>query len=77
MKKVLFTFAAVALLITNEQRQCTYMNPAAEALTGYTVSELQGRPIHVGAVGCNLMGVRACDKTALRPLMPRAGGDVV
>lgn len=30
----------------NEQHQCSYMNAAAERLTGYTLSETRGRPLH-------------------------------
>jgi len=38
--------ASVALFITDEQRQCVFMNPAAEKLTGFTFEELEGKPIH-------------------------------
>ncbi len=38
--------ATVALFIMDERQQCTYMNPAAEKLTGYTLQEVQGRPLH-------------------------------
>jgi PAS domain S-box-containing protein len=38
--------ATVALIIIDEHRQCVYMNPAAEKLTGYSVSEMQGRILH-------------------------------
>jgi PAS domain S-box-containing protein len=30
----------------NERQHCTYMNPAAERLTGYALAEVQDRPLH-------------------------------
>ncbi len=38
--------ATLALFIMDEHQQCTYMNPAAERLTGYSLDELRGRPLH-------------------------------
>ncbi|HZI18708.1 MAG TPA: PAS domain-containing protein, partial [Pyrinomonadaceae bacterium] len=38
--------ATVALFIMDERQHCTYMNPAAERLTGYTLPEVEGRPLH-------------------------------
>ena len=38
--------ATVAVFVMNERQHCTYMNAAAERLTGYTLPEVQGRPLH-------------------------------
>lgn len=38
--------ASVAVFVMNERQHCIYMNAAAEALTGYTLAETQGRPLH-------------------------------
>ncbi|HYO62496.1 MAG TPA: PAS domain S-box protein [Pyrinomonadaceae bacterium] len=38
--------ATVALFVMDERQHCTYMNPAAEKLTGYTLGEVRGRPLH-------------------------------
>ncbi len=38
--------ATVALFITDERQHCVYMNPAAEAMTGYRLDELLDRPLH-------------------------------
>jgi PAS domain S-box-containing protein len=38
--------AAVSLFILGEQQRCVFMNPAAVALTGYTLEQVQGRPLH-------------------------------
>lgn len=38
--------ATVAIFLMNERQQCTYMNAAAERLTGYSLAETQGRALH-------------------------------
>jgi PAS domain S-box-containing protein len=38
--------AAAALFTEDERGNCTYMNPAAEAMTGFSFAELQGRNLH-------------------------------
>jgi len=38
--------ASVGLLIMDDRQHCVFMNPAAEALTGYTLEDVQGRPLH-------------------------------
>jgi len=36
----------MAVFMMNDRHQCVYMNKAAEDLTGYTLFETQGRPLH-------------------------------
>jgi PAS domain S-box-containing protein len=38
--------ATMALFIMDERQQCVFMNPAAEAMTGFTPAEIRGRPLH-------------------------------
>lgn len=38
--------ATLALFIMDERQHCTFMNPAAEKLTGYTLDEVRERPLH-------------------------------
>ena len=36
----------MAIFLMDDQQQCVFANAAAERLTGYALSELQGRPLH-------------------------------
>ncbi|HEX2716789.1 MAG TPA: GAF domain-containing protein, partial [Gemmatimonadaceae bacterium] len=38
--------ATLALFVMDERQHCTYMNPAAERLTGYALDEVRGKPLH-------------------------------
>jgi PAS domain S-box-containing protein len=38
--------ATASLFVTDARQRCTYMNPAAESMTGYTLAEVEGRPLH-------------------------------
>lgn len=38
--------ASVSIFLMNEFQHCIYMNAAAERLTGFTLEEVQGRPLH-------------------------------
>ena len=38
--------ASVAIFLMDERQHCSYMNAAAERLTGYRLEETQGRPLH-------------------------------
>jgi PAS domain S-box-containing protein len=38
--------ATLALFIMDERQRCSYMNPAAERLTGFRLDELQGQELH-------------------------------
>ena len=38
--------ATLGLFVMDAEQRCTYMNPAAERLTGFTLGELQGRALH-------------------------------
>ncbi|MBA2724008.1 MAG: PAS domain S-box protein, partial [Methylibium sp.] len=38
--------ATVALFVMDTRQHCTFMNPAAEQMSGYSLAELAGRPLH-------------------------------
>ncbi|HEX2763899.1 MAG TPA: ATP-binding protein [Allosphingosinicella sp.] len=38
--------ASVAIFFMDDRQQCTYMNAAAEALTGFSLAEVRGRALH-------------------------------
>lgn len=48
LNKTMTDNATTGLFIMNEQQRCTFMNPAAEKLTGFTFAEVQSldRPLH-------------------------------
>ncbi len=72
--------ASVALFMTDPSQRCTFMNPAAERMTGYAFAEVQGRPLHEAIHGA---GDQATHSLAECPLSrasataePRQGQDV-
>lgn len=44
--KAVLNNATVAIFLVNEQQECVYMNAAAERLTGFSLIEATGRPLH-------------------------------
>jgi PAS domain S-box-containing protein len=44
--KAVTDHVALALFMMDERQHCTFMNPAAERMTGYTLPDVQGRPLH-------------------------------
>jgi PAS domain S-box-containing protein len=38
--------ATVALFVMDDRQHCIYMNRSAELMTGYTIAEVRGRPLH-------------------------------
>ena len=46
LTETITTNASVSLFITDAQRRCVFMNPAAEKLSGYTMEEVRGRTMH-------------------------------
>lgn len=45
-REMVWNTVSVAIFVTDASHQCIYMNPAAVQLTGYALTELQGRPLH-------------------------------
>lgn len=46
LNQIITTNASSALFMINEQQRCILMNPAAEELTGYALSDLADKPLH-------------------------------
>ncbi|MBC5774608.1 CHASE domain-containing protein [Pontibacter sp. KCTC 32443] len=46
LKQTITDNATAALFILDPQGYCTFMNPAAEEMTGYTFEEMQQKPLH-------------------------------
>jgi PAS domain S-box-containing protein len=46
LTKAITDNATSALFIMDDKQQCTFMNPAAEKLTGYRLDDVKGRPLH-------------------------------
>jgi PAS domain S-box-containing protein len=46
LTRVIAENAAAALFVQDERGYCTFMNPAAEAMTGYSFAEIGARPLH-------------------------------
>lgn len=44
--KIITNNASLGLLMMDDKQQCTFMNHAAEEITGYTFDEVQGKPLH-------------------------------
>lgn len=46
LTKIITDNATVALFMMNEKGYCTFMNPAAELMTGFTFEEIKQKPLH-------------------------------
>ena len=46
LKQTITDNATAGLFIMNANGYCTFMNPAAEEMTGYTFEEIQAKPLH-------------------------------
>ncbi|MFT3770002.1 MAG: PAS domain S-box protein [Minicystis sp.] len=44
--KAITDHASAALFMVDDHGRCRFMNPAAEAMTGYTFAEIEGRSLH-------------------------------
>ncbi len=73
--------ASVALFMTDADQLCTFMNPAAERMTGYKFEEMQGQPLHQAIHGADRgLSPHAMAECPLGPAFanggPRQGEDV-
>ncbi len=46
LTKIITDNATVALFMMNEEGYCTFMNPAAEQMTGFSFEEIKQKPLH-------------------------------
>ncbi|HYO14338.1 MAG TPA: ATP-binding protein [Thermoanaerobaculia bacterium] len=46
LRETIANNATLALFLMDARQHCTYMNPAAETMTGFTLADVQGRPLH-------------------------------
>jgi PAS domain S-box-containing protein len=46
LRETIANNATLALFLMDARQHCTYMNPAAERMTGFTLADVRGRPLH-------------------------------
>lgn len=46
LKQLITDHISAAIFMVDEQNRCTFINPAAEKMTGYTFAELKGKSVH-------------------------------